>query len=93
MGEDSEKVLQKMLQSVKNSAYLERITVLILFILAKKKPKDELISNAWGRYMIQEDLLNVEIKVQKKTKSQEVEAGTSQDISVLSLDYQPHRSL
>lgn len=56
MGEDSERVLQKMLQSVKNTAYLETITVLILFILAKKKPKDELISNAWGRYMIQEDL-------------------------------------
>lgn len=82
-----------MLQSVKNTAYLETITVLILFILAKKKPKDELISNAWGRYMIQEDLWNVEIKVQKKTKSQEVEGGTSQDISVLSLHHQPHRSL
>lgn len=63
MGEDSERVLQKMLQSVKNTAYLETVTVLILFILAKKKPKGELISNAWGRYMIQEDLLNVEIKV------------------------------
>ena len=61
---------------------LPTYTVLILFILAKKKPKDKLISNAWGRYMIQEDLLNLEIKVQKKPKSQEVEAVSSQDISV-----------
>lgn len=42
-------MLQKMLQSVKNTAHLERITVLILFVLAKKKPKDNLISNAGGR--------------------------------------------
>jgi len=55
-----------MLQHEKNTAHLERITVLILFILAKKRPKDKLISNAWGRDMIQEDLLNVEIKVKKK---------------------------
>lgn len=45
--------------------------------------------------MIQEDLLNVEIRVQekKKIKSQEVEAGSSQDISVLRLHFEPHRSL
>lgn len=43
--------------------------------------------------MIQEDLLNVELKIQQKNKSQEIEAGSSQDISVLSLCYQPHRSL
>lgn len=57
-----------MLQSVKNTAHLERIAALIFFILAEKKPKDKLISNAWGRYVIQEDLLNVEIKAQKKNQ-------------------------
>lgn len=37
-----------MLQSVKNTAHLERITVVILLILVKKKkkPKDKLTSNA-----------------------------------------------
>lgn len=68
MGENSEKELQKTLQNVKNTAHLERIAALIFFILAEKKAKDKLISNAWGRSLIQEDLLNVEIKVQKKNK-------------------------
>lgn len=68
MGENSEKELQKMLQNVKNTAHLERIAALIFFILAEKKAKDKLISNAWGRSLIQEDLLKVEIKVQKKNK-------------------------
>lgn len=68
MGENSEKELQKTLQNVKNTAHLERIAALIFFILAEKKAKDKLISNAWGRSLIQEDLLKVEIKVQKKNK-------------------------
>lgn len=68
MGENSEKELQKTLHNVKNTAHLERIAALIFFILAEKKAKDKLISNAWGRSLIQEDLLKVEIKVQKKNK-------------------------
>lgn len=43
--------------------------------------------------MIEEDLLNVETKAEKKSRSQEVEAGSSQDISGLPLCYQPHRNL
>lgn len=46
-----------------------------------------------GEDVIQKDLLNVEIKVQKKIKSQEVETGSSQDISVVGQHFEPHRNL
>lgn len=74
LAEDSERLLQKMLQSVKNSAHLERITVLILFILAKKKPKDKLISNAWGRGMIWYDRPSFKSR-DKGTEKEQVSGG------------------